>query len=78
MALLKDQEMYFCAKRPDMWEWWKHCNLKDDEIENLDEKIEENRQAILYTIDILLGNEIDNQDTKIQDMSNRQIELIFT
>jgi len=75
--LLSEQEMLIHAEKPEWWSWWKMRNLKEPhfEIDNLKERIEENRQAILYTIDILLGNKL--QDYK-EELSDEQMELLFT
>lgn len=78
IKLLNEQEMLNNAENPEWWSWWKLTNLKepDFEIDNLSERIEENRQAILYTIDILLSNGLE-QDYK-EEISDEQMELIFS
>ena len=53
--LLKEQLIFIHAERPDWWLWWKQHNLKDNdfEIDDLKNKIEQNRLCILSTIEEL-------------------------
>lgn len=73
--LLNEQLILIYAKYEDTWNWWKSRNLKepDYQIENLEEKIEQNRLSILATINEIENLYFDDVSVSVYE----QAELIF-